>query len=318
MVKFIEVFEKSLDGFLDAALVFASAMLGATVSRFHNLWNSDSKHDAQDLMLYPAMGSVVASVLSVFICLTLQTVSSTVLTIVTIEPAAISQTASKAQTTSEHTQWRLLRMFMWTFVLIFCLILEFKCVPRLDDLIRGELPDSLSLRLSEAVLSSVGLWRSFCDNWQQTKLLRKLIKVGLGIQAINLLWYIKTILTMAFTIYSHKQPSSKTAKTMVKRLESSKTWARVALILRGIMGALCMAMMWVLIYFLMAYRGNFQDAAPDSDEDSEWSFGQVLAMAQWAPTVLTLIHAFWSSMIHTDQTDGNNGQEKYTQVPGDQ
>ncbi|ETS82992.1 hypothetical protein PFICI_04868 [Pestalotiopsis fici W106-1] len=61
---------------LSAALGFASAMLGATVIRFGHLQDPEEDLDTDDILVYPAVGSIAASVLSVFVYLTLQTVAT--------------------------------------------------------------------------------------------------------------------------------------------------------------------------------------------------------------------------------------------------
>ncbi|KAF2998734.1 hypothetical protein E8E14_001496 [Neopestalotiopsis sp. 37M] len=315
----IEAFDESLDGFLDAALIFASAMLAATFTRFKGSLYSFGPAEADDTVVYPLIGSIVASILSVFICLTLQTVSSTVITTVTTQKAATARAPPMTQTTAEHTQQRLLRMFLWTFVVIFCFILETACVPVLELLIKLENGPSTLLGFSAVNFNPEGLWRIKCDSWKLVKTLRILITAGLGLQALNLIWYIKTLLAMASAYYCRRPSPPEWTSRISKRLAPyERTWTKVALASRRVMGTLCVIMMWVLVIFLYIYRRSFADVAPDSNEDSEWSFGQVLAMAQWVPTILAFINAYSSDGPHTSQAGKDNPQEKYTPVPGGQ
>ncbi|KAI1860195.1 hypothetical protein JX265_010119 [Neoarthrinium moseri] len=287
--RLVTVFEDSLDGFLDAALVFASAILGATITRFHHIWYPSGPVEADDFLVLPAIASVVAAILSVFICLTLQTVA-TIITTTTIKTAATARTATTTQTTAKHPQWGALRLFLWTFVIVLSFILESKSISGLTDggFDTNGIPSSINL--PGDVTNRVDLWRNHCDDFNLVMLLKKLIKIGFGLQAVNLIWYLKTLFTMAFTVYSHQRPVPKWARYIFERLTPSENaWETISLGLRTLMGTICVVAMWVLIDYFMKYRRSFRAAASDSDKDSEWSFGQVLALAQWAPTILTFI-----------------------------
>lgn len=59
--------------------------------------------------------------------------------------------------------------------------------------------------------------------------------------------------------------------------------------MRTLDGILCLAIMWALLILFERYRNSIQNAKGGSDTDSEWTFGQVLALATWAPVFVDLV-----------------------------
>ena len=62
-------------------------------------------------------------------------------------------------------------------------------------------------------------------------------------------------------------------------------------------GVLCCAIMWALLGLFSAYRFDIHRKMGSSDEDSQWSFGQVLALATWAPVAVELIDTYLSEYL---------------------
>lgn len=50
--------------------------------------------------------------------------------------------------------------------------------------------------------------------------------------------------------------------------------------------SLATASMWTLLGFIMVYRGRAQEWSGDTNEDGQWGFGQVLALAAWLNVVV--------------------------------
>jgi hypothetical protein len=76
--------------------------------------------------------------------------------------------------------------------------------------------------------------------------------------------------------------------------------------LRVANGVLCLIIMWLFLIFFAHYRRTVQDLAGRSDDDSDWTFGQVLSLATWAPVIVELAAIYLCKCIVTDlRTQGN-------------
>lgn len=50
-----------------------------------------------------------------------------------------------------------------------------------------------------------------------------------------------------------------------------------------------MATMWTLLGLFETYRSSIQGSTGQSGSDNQWTFGQVLALATWAPVFVDLV-----------------------------
>lgn len=51
---------------------------------------------------------------------------------------------------------------------------------------------------------------------------------------------------------------------------------------------LCCSVMWALLGLFTRYRSSLRSVMGSSNKDSEWSFGQVLALTTWVPVAVDL------------------------------
>jgi hypothetical protein len=74
---------------------------------------------------------------------------------------------------------------------------------------------------------------------------------------------------------------------------------------RVIVSVLACLVMWFFLGLFAAMRATIIDVAGDSDKSNEWSFGQIVALASWAPVVLNffylLFREFSSQVIRSRQ-----------------
>lgn len=70
--------------------------------------------------------------------------------------------------------------------------------------------------------------------------------------------------------------------------------------LRLIDGAICGLFMWTFLFLFTAYREAVKSKAGESDQDTEWTFGQVLSLVTWAPVALELITVYLCESAHID------------------
>ncbi|KAI3393040.1 hypothetical protein diail_4816 [Diaporthe ilicicola] len=71
-----------------------------------------------------------------------------------------------------------------------------------------------------------------------------------------------------------------------------RRWEACQPCLRLIDGAICGLFMWAFLFLFTAYREAVKDEAGESDQDTEWTFGQVLSLVTWAPVALELITVY--------------------------
>jgi hypothetical protein len=62
-------------------------------------------------------------------------------------------------------------------------------------------------------------------------------------------------------------------------------WGRLAIAILSWMA------MWVFVGIFTLVRGRIMRVAGDSDKSNEWSFGQIVALATWAPVIINLVWA---------------------------
>ncbi|KAH8733190.1 hypothetical protein GQ44DRAFT_640296, partial [Phaeosphaeriaceae sp. PMI808] len=64
------------------------------------------------------------------------------------------------------------------------------------------------------------------------------------------------------------------------------------------------ALMWFLLAWFIMYRKYMEGRAGASNKDTEWSFGQILALGTWAPVFVEFGYLFW----HKKPVDALNGR----------
>lgn len=81
----------------------------------------------------------------------------------------------------------------------------------------------------------------------------------------------------------------KLTPTLKKRTRLWTIWENLRLWLRLGNGVLCLAVMWVFLGLFTVYRQDVATRMSGLDGDNDWTFGQVLAVAQWVPVGIDLV-----------------------------
>lgn len=76
------------------------------------------------------------------------------------------------------------------------------------------------------------------------------------------------------------------------RAQCRTWWEQWQVYFRLANGFLALVFMWLFMILFTVYREDVRVRAGPADEDSEWTFGQVLSLATWAPVAVELINAY--------------------------
>ena len=262
---FISIFRETLSTFLDSALNFCISMLGAAITRY----SSYIKHPENHQSLYALFGSVFMSGFSILLCIIIQTLAGTV-----------------------RRHW--LRMILWTVILALAISLAamYWTLYYQQEWSKkfGDIPDSnfdwgQETRQSAQAIET--LWLKRCDPHNLRKALERLSQGTHVILGLNFLWWLHGLFAslMPSSLRRHINPQTK----------GWKLWRNMKRVLKVIDGIICLVFAWILLGFFHSYRYAVSQSAGNSDEDSKWTFGQVLSLATWAPVAVDLI-SIWLCM----------------------
>ncbi|ETS76897.1 hypothetical protein PFICI_10771 [Pestalotiopsis fici W106-1] len=273
----ITALRQTVSSFLVAALVFATAMLGATVARYYAYLRDRNDVDADDVSFYTWLGSAAMSSFCVFPCLVLQTVTDISLS-------------------------RYSRLFLWCAVISLAAAVWALSIPSIDHFFElaqaygryetwyySNTTYELSqqdwdLLTNNDTMYQTGIyramiWENHCDTSKLKDRLRILLTIGLCIQAPGFIYCLFASLA-AIISHSHLPPLS----WLWKHIEPfSEPIRRVNRIARPIIGFIYLVAALVFLESFIEYRNVAKRLAPSTDTDTDWSFGQILALAQWAP-----------------------------------
>lgn len=71
--------------------------------------------------------------------------------------------------------------------------------------------------------------------------------------------------------------------------QQGRLWAIIGKLRYGFV-LTCLVCMWTLLGLVTAWRADVKERSSEvNNEDQQWTFGQVLALAAWAPTIKELI-----------------------------
>lgn len=243
-------FRESLQGTLDATLLFAISMLVAAVTRYVQL----ETHPNETFSLYGLMDSVFLSAFSVFPCFILQSLS-------------------------HELRRRRVRLFMWLLVLVFAVTVDVMYNKHFLEVFSSE--ERLVATFGTEQEFGQYVWLSLCQSNPLMEGLETTLKVGHGLMLANCSWWVYYV--VAGLGGSKWKPALQAkAGRMWKWWEYSRLWLRFANCI------LCLAVMWTFLGLFTVYRADIATKAAGSDEDSEWSFGQVLALVTWIPIFIDL------------------------------
>jgi hypothetical protein len=285
---------QTVSAFLVASLVFATAMLGATVARYYAYQAHQNDIDADDISFYTWLGSVVMSSYCVFPCFVLQTVT-------------------------DLTQSRYSRLFLWCCVISLSAAVWALSLPKIDhffvltkaygrydawdssnstEAFEDFDKDDYNLLFKNGTVYQPGIyramiWERHCDTSNLKERLRTLITVGICMQVPGFLY---CLLTSLAAIISHSTlPPFAWLGGHVGRLPD--VIRHINRIARPIIGFIYLGMAAVLLVSFIQYRNVAKQLAPSTDTDTDWSFGQILALAQWAPVGLEFLTEWRSKSL---------------------
>ncbi|KAK6189633.1 hypothetical protein LQW54_013076 [Pestalotiopsis sp. IQ-011] len=297
-------------------------MLGATISRNFVYLNRKQELSTDDVWSYSLLGSAVASFFSVFPCMVLQTVTELV---------------------GPHSQ----RLVLWCLVIVLAtagiilsqyalwdLFGHTEAFYRLDKYNTTEgYPQGCSPELDFELVNRTEtdyyramVWEQYCISSADTQNLQYLVAVGFGLQTPCYLFCLLTALVALLPAISPIRPSSSPGQYIKKQygmLATHFTWTMKYL--RPLMGLFYLGMTWLFLAKFMSYRREVKTLAPSTDQDSDWSFGQILALAQWIPVVISVLSSWKKNtpppvlegkmLLHdyeaVDHSDGRGSETSY-------
>ncbi|KAJ4423138.1 hypothetical protein N0V82_002267 [Gnomoniopsis sp. IMI 355080] len=266
---YIAGFRESLQGTLDATLLFAISMLVAAVTRYVQI----SLHPTETYSLYGLMDSVFLSAFSVFPCFILQSLS-------------------------HELRRRRVRLFMWLLILVFAVVVDVQYNKHFLDVFSSE--EKLEATLGTEQELGQFVWLALCQSIPLMDGLETTLKVGHGLMVANCSWWV-------YYVVSGLGGSRWKPAIAAKVGPMWKWWELVRLWLRLGNGILCLAVMWTFLGLFTVYRADIATKAAGTDADSEWSFGQVLALVTWIPIFIDLVvfYIYGAKEGHAGKMPGN-------------
>lgn len=290
----VTALKDTVDEFLSAALIFAVAMLGATVARNFVYSNRKEELHIDDVWSYALLGSALTSVFSIFPCMVLQSVTGII---------------------SSHNQ----RLFLWCLVVALAITVGVMSHNTLADLFRVtdayqrlaqdqfrlETPsDDLynqAVGVYNETVKQAGyynramIWEKYCFPPSDTHNLQSLVAAGLWLQTPCYLFCVLTALVVLLPAICPIRPASSPEEYVKKRHGTlASRFTQTMGCLRLMMGLVYLVMTWLFLAKFISYRREVKRLASGTDQDSDWSFGQILALAQWIPVVISVLSS-WKS-----------------------
>jgi len=181
------------------------------------------------------------------------------------------------QSTARHLRHHWFKVSVWVLTALTALInLVLFQVLSLPDAPWGPYPDATQ-----------SLWFAKCSpiSLYETGYVRT-IYLGLSLLTVN---------ALGWTIYH----------SLKLKNNITKKWQRTAKFLRKhesrlrIINALaCALVMWLMLGIFTAYRSSVDEFGPkEGNENTQWTFGQVVALATWAPTILEFLTIFFRKSL---------------------
>ncbi|KAI1633162.1 hypothetical protein F4809DRAFT_655378 [Biscogniauxia mediterranea] len=259
----LDAFRESTNTFLDAALVFAAAMLTSTAVRYASFARRSRDDDVDDYSTYRLLGSVFMSTFSIFPCLVLQCAA-------------------------DGLRRRFLRQGLWVAVVGLSVAVAAQTGAVYADRFFYEMsgPDVARLRSTPGLLREF-LWFQVCDNRALIVRTTHLLSAGTVLLVLNFFWLVYYVLASLPSVGRNVASAlGRLEAWRVRRDALAARWRRTRPYLRLLDGIACSVVMWLLLGFFTAWCHHVQSKAPSTDEDTEWTFGQVLSLATWVPVLV--------------------------------
>ncbi|KAF7538150.1 hypothetical protein G7054_g3150 [Neopestalotiopsis clavispora] len=258
---------QTVSAFLVASLVFATAMLGATVARYYACQAHQNDIDADDISFYTWLGLSAA--------------------VWALSLPKIDHFFVLTKAYGRYDAWD-----------------SSNSTEAFEDFDK----DDYNLLFKNGTVYQPGIyramiWERHCDTSNLKERLRTLITVGICMQVPGFLY---CLLTSLAAIISHSTlPPFAWLGGHVGRLPD--VIRHINRIARPIIGFIYLGMAAVLLVSFIQYRNVAKQLAPSTDTDTDWSFGQILALAQWAPVGLEFLTEWRKERAKAPSPDQNMG-----------
>lgn len=256
-------FEQTINGFLDASLLFSISMLLACIYRFSSASRNPDGED--NTFVYSLINAVTVSMFTVFPPLMLQL-------------------------TAHDLRRRGIRAVLWFLVIAFVItttILYYKW--------RG--PDPMlyffqnEKHLNDQINRHLGktAWLMFCDITDDVLVqsLDRAIITAQVIFALNLPCWVYLVYTIGDAQEDSAAPQDH-ANDDLHRTLSKVLMSRYGKLVRALNILLCCAVMWLLLGTFTTIAVRLADAMRPWGKDRRWSIGQVLALATFVPLLIDI------------------------------
>ncbi|KAK6189634.1 hypothetical protein LQW54_013077 [Pestalotiopsis sp. IQ-011] len=278
--RIIRALQHTVDGFLDSTLIFAVAMLAATVYRYLTWLFPREDLTTDEIWTYTLLGSAMMSTFSVFPCLVLQPV------------------VKKPETDGR-------RVLLWTIVVGLAIVVEvafqltfrhlYKFIQASEYLSEAEDQPGFSPDMAYWQFQEMFNETGFHVNYHRMNLLEfhctsryhvsevwKILLAGFSFQAVSFAIFLSVSI-----FFSHRLNECKSL------YESIRGRPRLVLkILRLLLGVIYLVMCWYFLARFFSHRRTLKTYAPSTDQDSDWGFGQILALATWVPDAVDAVFEF--------------------------
>lgn len=212
---------------------------------------SDIRDPSERHSAYEMIGSVFMSAFSIFPALMLQAVT-------------------------DGPRTHFVRHFLWFAVISFTIGVEVLYRHSYEPLKRSnEQSSNTQLNSIESVR-----W-SLCEDADIRTDIEHILTVGHSILALNLIWWFYYLVLAAIPSRWKTAWNSRSRRCVIKW--DWRTSFRIA------NGVLCFAVACCFIGLFHRYRHSIHMLTGGSDKDSDWQFGQVLALATWVPVVVDFL-----------------------------
>lgn len=248
--RLLAAFAESLQGFMDATLLFAIAMLVAAVSRYARV----VQHPDDSYSLFQLLDCVFLSTLAVFPGLVLQSLS-------------------------HELRRRRIRLFLWLLVLAFAAAVDALYNARFLSIFHSDA--ALVGFASRDAEAAQAIWLAQCQDERLLNTLLAALKAAHVFMILNCCWW-------AYYVFA-SLGGSRYRRVFERREVFWRWWGRARLWMRLGNGLVCLVVMWVLLGTFTLYRHDVSHRAGGTDVDNEWTLGQILALVQWFPVGLDLV-----------------------------
>lgn len=239
-----------------AVLIFAISINVAAVTR----WLAPIVHPNRSHAYYGLINSVFMSSFSVFPAVSLQSLAPGL----------------------RHR--RGVRLCLWSLTIVFVVVVEvlYRYI---------YLGEYFFAFWSKEAQFNEDIWLENCDSVPLRITLGYLTMVGHIFLTINCLWWLYHA-TSGVRRGRHVQGLKDKLARPEARAPWRARWERWQEPLRLANGLVSLVFMWLFLVLWTVYREDVRRRSGSADQDSEWTFGQVLSLATWAPVGVELITVY--------------------------